>query len=109
MALTRTIKFPNTLTELEPLLVKLQRALSAVCLSTAGLVIKAGSSALVKAATAHRVYVEGTLVVVAANTDMAALAGTVTNAKFNVFVFTVNAAGTQRSYMGTEASTIGGV
>jgi hypothetical protein len=40
---------------------------------------------------------------------MAALAGTLTNAKFNVFVFTVNAAGTLKSYMGTEAATLGGV
>jgi hypothetical protein len=41
--------------------------------------------------------------------DCAALVGTVTNAKFNVFVFTVNASGTLVTYMGTEAATRAGV
>lgn len=37
---------------------------------------------------------------------MAALAGTVTNAKFNVFAFYVDAAGTLTSAMGTEGATL---
>ena len=40
---------------------------------------------------------------------MAALAGTVTNAKFNVFAFTVNAAGTLATRMGVEGATLGGI
>lgn len=88
-------------------------------LTTAGLAIKAASSALVKAATACR-YMASSAVGVTpvyglttANLDMAALVGTVTNAKFNVFVFSWadNGSGTRtlRTSMGTESTTRGGV
>lgn len=50
-----------------------------------------------------------TLVTKAANTAMAALAGTVTNGKFNVFCFFIDSAGTLTTLMGTEASTLAGV
>lgn len=105
MARTRSVKFPNTLSELETLFDKLQRRQANICLSSAGLVIKAGSSALVKAGSAFRAYCEGTYVYKVANTDMAALSGTVVNATFNVFVFTIDASGTLRSYMGTAGAT----
>lgn len=74
--------------------------------SSAGLVIKAGGSALAKtgAAVTH-VLIDGKLVVIAAATDMAALAGTVVNATFNVYVFTVNLAGTLVTTMGTPGAT----
>ena len=49
------------------------------------------------------------LVTKAANTAMAALAGTVTNAKFNVFCFFVDSAGTLTTLMGTEGATLGAV
>lgn len=109
MARSKSIVFPNTLTEFEPLFDKLSRPLSAFTLSSPGLAIKASSSAVAKAGSAFYAYVEGSLVTKAANTDMAALSGTVTNAKFNVFVFTITAAGTLGTQMGTEASTLGGV
>lgn len=83
--------------------------LNSVSLSNAGLVIKAGSSALVKNGTAWYGLAEGKLVKVAANTDMAALSGTVTNAKFNVFAHFITSAGTLSTVMGTEASTLAGV
>lgn len=69
------------------------------------LAIKTGSSAVAKTAAAVYYFVAGKLYTKAAG-DMAALAGTVTNAKFNVFVFTVNAAGTVATAMGTEGATI---
>lgn len=78
-------------------------------LSTAGLAIKAGGSAIVKAGTLCKAYAGETLVSIAANTDMAALSGTVTNAKFNVFMFYVDAAGTLTSAMGTEGATLAAV
>ena len=109
MANSFSIEFPNTFSELEALFLKLQRAQSAMCLTTAGLVIKAGASALVKAGTVVYAYVEGTLVTKAANTDMAALSGTVTADMFNVFVFTITSGGTLGTQMGTEATTLGGV
>lgn len=81
--------------------------------STAGLAIKAGSSAIVKAATAFRYITSaGFYNLSAANTDQAALVGSVTNAKFNVFVFSLTFDGTtvtQVTRMGTEGATRGAV
>ena len=54
-------------------------------LSTAGLAIKGGGK--VKAGTLAKAFIDGKLVSIGANTDMPALAGTVANGKFNVFVF----------------------
>lgn len=76
--------------------------------NTAGLAIKTGGSALAKSVNVIKYVVDGVYCSKAAS-DMAALSGTVTNAKFNVFVFTVNASGTLKSYMGTEGTTRAGV
>lgn len=84
--------------------------LSTQSLNTAGLAIKAGGSAIVKTgATAYYAVCRGDLVTKAPATDMAALVGTVTNAKFNVFCFFVNAAGTLSTAMGTEGATLAAV
>ena len=83
-------------------------SLSTVALNSAGLVIKAGGSALVKTGGSDfYALVRGTLVKIASATDMAALSGTVTNAKFNVFCYFVDASGTKTTVMGTEGSTLG--
>lgn len=74
--------------------------------SSAGLVIKAGASALVKTgASVFHYQAKGKNGRIAAATDMPALSGTVTNGKHNVFVFTVDSAGTTYSQMGTEGAT----
>jgi hypothetical protein len=98
----------NIITDLENLRV----ADGGAVFSSAGLVIKTAGSALAKNGTAFRFMTRLTAGVpaynlVAANTDMAALSGTVTNAKFNVFVFAVagDPSGTMTSYMGTEGAT----
>src|SRR5262245_45131499 len=104
MARTRSIKFPNSLNEFEALFDKLQRRLTNMVLNTGGLAIKTCGSALAKTVNVIKVVIDGVYVSKAA-ADMAALSGTVTNAKFNVFMFTVDASGTLRTYMGTEAST----
>lgn len=78
-------------------------------LVSAGLVIKAGASAVVKAGSVWYGVVKGKLVTKAANTDMPALVGTVANATFNVYVFDVDVAGNMTSAMGTAASAIGNV
>ncbi len=62
--------------------------------NNAGLVIKAGSSAIVKAGTAFAAMFNGVPVVKAANTDMAALVGTLATAKTAIWAFYIDAAGT---------------
>ena len=91
------------------LLLKLQSASIDFLLSTGGLAIKAGGGVLVKVATLCKAFVDGKLISVSANTDMAALAGTVTNAKFNVYVFSMKSDGTLATQMGTEGATLNAV
>jgi len=86
----------------------------AVLLVSGALAIKAGGGVLVKAvnatyACALNAAGQVVLLTKVANTDMAALAGTVTNAKFNVFCFFQDSAGTLTTLMGVEAATIGAV
>jgi hypothetical protein len=76
---------------------------------SAGLVIKTGGSAVVKGGSAFVYAANGVLVSKAANTDMAALSGTVADSKFNVFCFFGDSAGTLTSSMGTEAATLAAV
>jgi hypothetical protein len=100
----------RTAANLKPLFEGLCDALSSQMLQTAGLVIKAGGSALVKSGgSAAKVLADGKLVNIAAATDMAALSGTVTNAKFNVFAYFIDSAGTLSSAMGKEAATLAAV
>lgn len=108
MARTKSIKFPNSLTELSNLFDKLQRALSAVCLNSAGLAIGSSSKPKVKIVNTTYAYVEG---VVAKKTtaEITLPASTVTNAKFNVFVLSMDSGGTVTATAGTQASTLAGV
>ena len=77
-----------------------------LCLAAPAMVIKAGCSTLAKTGTTITHYmVKGHSGQIAASTDLPAFSGTVTNAKFNVFVYTVNSAGTKALTMGTEAAT----
>ncbi len=104
MARTRSFAQPNSFAGLDTMLDKIQRRLCNICLSSGALAISAGGSALAKTANAVKVINDGVYQNVAA-ANMAALVGTVTNATFNVFVFSVTAAGTLKSYMGTGAAT----
>lgn len=84
----------------------IQERYRTLCLSGPAPVIKAGGSALAKTgATVTHYMVKGQSGQIAASTDLPAFSGTVTNAKFNVFVYTVNSAGTKALTMGTEAAT----
>lgn len=91
------------------ILAPLADRMSSHCFTSAGLAIKTAGSALVKAGNITYAIAQGKLQKIAANTDMAALSGTVTNAKFNVFAFFIDSAGNLSSAMGTEATTLGGV
>lgn len=108
MARTRSIFFPNTFEHLDDLFDKIQRALTNFVCNSGGLAIKGAGSALAKTANAIYFMIDGKCFTKVA-ADMAALSGTVTNAKFNVFVFTVTSAGTLATRMGVEAATLGGV
>lgn len=91
-------------------LVGVYNKMSSQTLTTAGLVIKGATTKVAKTGAAVTYYMtNGRLGSIAAATDMPALAGTVTNAKFNVFAIFVDVAGTVSTAMGTEAATLGGV
>lgn len=80
---------------------------SSQSLSSAGLAIKAGASAIVKTgASAYYGIASGRIVTKAAATDMAALSGTVTNATFNTYSFFIDSAGTLTSAIGTAGATL---
>jgi len=108
MARTKSINFPNTETELSTLFDKLQRSTVQELLLSGALAIHGASSPLAKTANTIYFMVDGQVYSKAAS-DMAALSGTVANATFNVFVFSVNSAGTLTTQMGTGATTLGGV
>lgn len=73
-------------------------------------VIKAGASALSKTGAAISYGVaNGVAVKIAASTDQAAYAGSVTNAKFNVYVHFIDSASAVTSAMGTEGATLAAV
>lgn len=79
--------------------------LNSVTLQSGALAIKAGASALVKVSSRWEGLAGGIPLFKAANTDMAALSGIVTNAKFNVFCYFCTAAGTLSTVMGVEGAT----
>jgi hypothetical protein len=108
MARTKSIKFPNSLTEFSDLFDKLQRPLSTVVLNSAGLAIGTSKPKVLIANTVYA-YIEGVLVKKTTAEIVLTTANNVANAKFNVIVLTLNAAGTVTPRSGTEASTIGGV
>lgn len=76
-----------------------------------GLAIHGAASALVKAVNVTQSICAGlAATATAANLDMAALSGTVTNGKFNIFAFRIATNGTTvTSAMGTESATLQGV
>lgn len=86
-------------------LLALQNSITNQIFNTGGLAIKTGGSALAK--TVNTIYFRiGDKCYSKAAGDMAALSGTVTNAKFNVFCYYVDTAGTVTTVMGTEATTL---
>ncbi len=82
---------------------------SSQALGSAGLVISGTTTKVKTGAADTYALASGILVKVAAATDMAVLSGSVTNAKFNVFCFYVDAAGALTSQMGTEGANLAAV
>jgi hypothetical protein len=105
MARTKSIKFPNSEGELSNLFDKLQRSTVNSLLVSGALAIHGSSSPTVKTAATFYAMVDGVLMSKAA-ADLVALVGTVTAAKFNVFVFTTDVSGNIKAYMGTEGAAL---
>jgi hypothetical protein len=103
MARIKSVGFPNTEGEFNTLFDKLQRAACNRLLTSGALAIKSGGSALAKFANTIHFMVDG-VCGKKTTADCAALSGTVTNAKFNVFVFTTKIDGTLATRMGTEGA-----
>ena len=83
---------------------------TSLCISSAGLDIKAGGSALVKSgASATLLLANGRLQSIASATDMAALAGTVAADAFNVYCFFCDGGGTLTTLMGTAGASLAAV
>ena len=82
---------------------------SSQTLNSAALVISGTTTKVKTGAADTYALANAVLVKIAAATDMAVLAGSVTNAKFNVYCFYVDSAGTLTSQMGTEGATLAAV
>lgn len=109
MARTRSIKFPNSLTELEDLFDSLQRRDANVILTSPGLAIGSSSKKAIKIANTVYAYMEGVLVKkTTAEVAFTATTHDVTNAKFAIFALSMDSAGTATLTKGEEASTLGG-
>lgn len=107
--MAKTISTSYTLSDkaLRNVLAELQGGLVDQLLNTGGLAIGSSSKKAVKIVNTIYALVDGVLV--KKTTAEIALAGTVTNAKFNVYVLYINSAGTVASAMGTEGATLGAV
>jgi len=83
---------------------------STTALTSAGLRIHGGSaSAVVQGHTVMYAICQGILVTKPADTDMAALAGTVVNGTFNVFCHFIDQSGNLTTLMGIAGATLGAV
>jgi hypothetical protein len=102
---SKSINFPNTEGELSGLFDKLQRNLLNKILAKGTIAIHGASSPLAKMTNTLYAMVDSVVVKLAA-ADLPALVGTVVNGTFNVFVFTINASGTVKVYMGTAGATL---
>jgi hypothetical protein len=97
-------KFGQYLEDLVTKLNALGAAVNSSTLSSPGLVIKAGSSTLAKAGSAFAAIAAGVVVTKTANTDMAALVGTLATAKSAAWAFYIDSAGTLTSSAKTADS-----
>ena len=95
--------------DLLPVLSGIYNRFRSAVLVTAGLVISATTTKVKTGAAACYYIAKGVLGTIANGTDMPVLVGTVTNAKFNVFVFTVDSGGTTYTSMGTEGGSLAAV
>lgn len=89
-------------------LANIQASLADFCFISPALAIATTTTKVKTAATVYGM-IDGALVTKAATDNFWTLAGTVTNAKYNVFVLMIDASGNAVAAMGTEASSLAGV
>lgn len=92
--------------ELYRLIAPIWKRLRSASFGSAALAIKAEGSDTVKTGAAWYGMAAGKLQTIAASVDMPDLDGTVTAAMFNVFVFSIDSAGTTYATMGTEGDAL---
>lgn len=88
-------------------ILELQSAVVDQLLNTGGLAI--GSSSKPKVKIVNTIYALVTGILVKKTTAEIVISGTITNAKFNVYVLSIDNAGSVTATMGTEGATIGAV
>lgn len=92
---------------LRAILLPLVDRYSSQALTSAGLVIKTGGSALAKTGSTTFIGVaSGVPVSIAGGTDMPALTGTITADYYNCYCFFIDSGGTVTSLQGTEGATL---
>lgn len=106
---TNQVRDRNDGRQLFLVLAGIYESLRSQFLTPAGLAIGTPTTAVRTAATVTHACVQGVLRAIPANTLMPALAGTVTNGTFNIFLFTMNRAGAFFTQMGTAGSTLANV
>lgn len=107
MAKTRIPNGVNTSDKtLQTAMNNIQDVISDMLLNTGGLAI---GTAKAKVKIANTIYALFSGVLAKKTTAEITLSGTVTNAKFNVYVLTMQSDGTVTATMGTEGATIGAV
>lgn len=97
----------NSFTSQESALVSLGKVQSALAdgIFTSAAIAIGTTTTKVKTATATRYFINDVYGLLAATDDFWTLSGTVTNAKFNVFVLYITSAGVAGAAMGTEGTT----
>lgn len=107
MAKSITTSFTMSDAALRAALLKLQSLSVDTVLNSAGLTI--GSSSKPKLKIANTIYALVDGILVKKTTAEIVVSGTITNAKFNVYVLYIGSDGTVAAAMGTEGATIGAV
>lgn len=93
--------------ELQRILQDVYNRIRSVALTSAGLVIKAASSAVAKTGAAITYLIaEGVQQSIAAGTDMPAFTGTVANGLYCPYVFSIDKAGTTYVQQGTSGASL---
>lgn len=108
-SLLAAVPDPRTEKALRPLVEALFSAFGSMVITATTIAIATTTTQVRTSTTTARYTVNGKTVTKAATDNLWTLAGTVTNARHNVFVLYLDAAGTASARMGQESTTLAGV